>query len=320
MACSGVAAAQTSSRGPLAETLFRDGKELMARGQYAEACPKLAESERLDPALGALLALAFCHEKQGRTATAWSEFVTARGVAQRTRELERERVAESHVEELEPKLVRVTIRVRPELQSMPGFELRQNGSLMTQPMWGTTTPVDPGEQVLEATAPGKQTWTTQFVVHDGDAPRAIEVPLLEPTKSSSSSPLLAPPLGSAHAPQSHAGRTLGYAIGGLGIASVAVGAYFGLRAIQKNDDAKAQCSPTNCASAEGLDLNSQARTSATVATVAIAAGLVAVGVGTFFVLRSPSSAGSHDEVALRLIPMIPVAGSDVLGAGMRGSW
>jgi hypothetical protein len=316
VAYSHVAAAQASSREPLAETLFDDGKALMAQGKYAEACPKLAESERLDPALGALLALAFCHEKEGKTATAWSEFVTARGLAQRTKEIERERLAEGYVEELEGRLVRVTIRVSPEMQSVDGFELRQNGAPLTKATWGTTTPVDPGEQVLEATAPGKRPWTFRFVVRDGDAPRAIEVPLLEPNTplSSASAPPLSPPLESAHAPQSHSVRTLGYAIGGLGIASVAVGAFFGVRAIEKNDDAKALCAPMNCTNANALDLNSQARTSATVATVAITAGLVATGVGVFLVLRSRSS---DHAVALHLVPL---AGSDGVGAGMRGAW
>jgi hypothetical protein len=308
-----VSAQPAASTGPLAETLFRDGKALMTQGRYAEACPKLAESQRLDPGLGTLLALAYCHEKEGKTATAWSEFVTARGLAQRTKEIERERLALGYAEELEPKLARVTVRVHPEMEHVAGFELRQNGALLAAPTWGMASPVDPGEQVFEATAPGRQPWTVRFVVRDGDT-RPVDVPVLA---RSAPAPIVVatPPL--AAAPESHSGRSWGYAVGGLGIASIAVGSYFGLHAVGQNNDAKLLCAPANCMSSEGVDLNSQARTSATISTIAIAGGLVAVGIGTFLVLTSRSSSAPRPEAAFRLVPL---SGPGEVGAGMRGVW
>ena len=51
-----------------AEALFDEGRNLVAAGKIAEACPKFADSQRLDPSPSTLLNLASCWEKLGRTA------------------------------------------------------------------------------------------------------------------------------------------------------------------------------------------------------------------------------------------------------------
>lgn len=61
---SNVAIAQAESSST-AETLFREGREAVKRGDYAVACPKFEESQRLDPANGTLLNLALCEEGWG---------------------------------------------------------------------------------------------------------------------------------------------------------------------------------------------------------------------------------------------------------------
>src|ERR1700712_4897702 len=57
-----------------AESLFDDVLRAMKSGRFVDACPKLEESERIDPGIGTLLYLAECYEKTGRTASAWATF------------------------------------------------------------------------------------------------------------------------------------------------------------------------------------------------------------------------------------------------------
>ena len=74
-ACSGgspPAPAMADTRDPAAaEALFEAGRQAATRGDWTTACPKFAESQRLDPAPGTLLNLADCEEHLGHLASAW---------------------------------------------------------------------------------------------------------------------------------------------------------------------------------------------------------------------------------------------------------
>src|SRR5262249_6041948 len=71
--------AHAQPAGAQAETLFRQGKDLMAKGKIAEACAAFDASQKLEPTISALLNLAACREKNGQLATAWGLFLEARG-------------------------------------------------------------------------------------------------------------------------------------------------------------------------------------------------------------------------------------------------
>src|SRR5258706_7527469 len=96
-----------------AQALFDQAKQLVAAQRYSEACPKLEESQRLDPGMGTLFHLADCDEHIGKTATAWAAFLDVAGQARSAGQQPRERIARERAAALEPTLARLPIRAPP---------------------------------------------------------------------------------------------------------------------------------------------------------------------------------------------------------------
>jgi hypothetical protein len=63
-----VASADETPDAVRAAALFTEGRRLMAAGDYAAACPKLAESQALDPAEDTALDLGLCYQKASQAA------------------------------------------------------------------------------------------------------------------------------------------------------------------------------------------------------------------------------------------------------------
>ncbi|HKO90379.1 MAG TPA: hypothetical protein VJU61_04460, partial [Polyangiaceae bacterium] len=115
LALRGASAAAQTTDPVTAEVLFQEARALLQAGQLDQACPKFIESHRLDPATGTLLAVATCHERQGKLATAWSEFTKAAGRARQESSEDRVSLAVQRADELQPRLSTLSISVPPEL-------------------------------------------------------------------------------------------------------------------------------------------------------------------------------------------------------------
>src|SRR5689334_7903140 len=146
-------AAPTQRERIAARALFDAGRKLMARKNYADACPKFEESQKLDPGVGTQFNLADCLEHLGKTASAWVNFVDVMNTAKEAGQTARENAARARANALEPKVAKLTIiAVDPAGQ----MEIKRDGIVVEQGLWGTGIPVDTGEHVVSATAPGKK--------------------------------------------------------------------------------------------------------------------------------------------------------------------
>ncbi len=306
-----------------AEALFLEAKRLAAEGKLAEACPKFAESNRLDRGAGTLIHLADCYEKNHQTASAWATFRDAASAAQALGRSDWEKLANGRAAALEPKLARLTIKVTAPAE---GIAVTRDGTSTSQASWGVPIPVDVGTHTVVASAPGHRTFKTTIAIRtDGDRDEVI-VPKLEAAPAGTAAATSDHPAGAAgtdadSGSRGSSQRTVGFIVGGVGVAGLAVGAITGLIAIGKNNDSKQLC-PTSgaCASSAAVDDADSAKKLGTVSTIAFIAGGLGVGFGAALVLTAPSSsterAGGVAPAAKTARSLRIVPSTDGRSAGM----
>jgi len=267
-----------------AEQLFEEGRALLAQNELAEACPKLAESHRLDPAVGTLLNLGECYEKAGKTASAWATYIEADTLARRLGQGARAEFAASRARVLGASLPMLSIDVTPTRDGAGAVAVtvKRDGEVIAEPAWRTFVPVDPGEHRIEASAPGFRPFTRTISVTPGERAH-VAVPALEaadPAASVSSSSHL---------------RTLGVALVGAGALTTGAGLFFGARARSRNDDARSNfCNGVTCTS-RGETLLNEADTAATWSTILVSVGVTALVGGIVLYLVAPK--GKKSSVA-----------------------
>jgi hypothetical protein len=291
--------AQTANA-PAAETLFEQAKVHMASGDYTAACAEFAESYRIDPATGTLMGLALCHEAMGATASAWAEFTATAEAALRDHRADREHLARERAAALAPVLSKLTIRVSDAAARTPGLEVRRDGSPVGTALWGLAVPVDPGDHVIEASAPGRKTWSTRVTLGRRADQKLFEVPELGPADA----PSAATGGESRTSPGLGQRRVGALALGAVGLAAIATGAAFGAHAVSEYGDATAHCSPSFCADPSEASLSHASIRDANVANVAVGVGLLAIAGGAYLWFTAPraraASLGvSGTSVALR---------------------
>lgn len=284
-----------------ADRLFNRARALMEGNHFSEACPMLAESQKMAPAAGTALNLGLCYEKLGKTLSAYNAYFDAAALAEKT-DPKRAAFARERVTALEPKLARVSI-------TLTGGEgdavVKRDKDVLDKSAFGQPQPVDPGEHVIEVSAKGKRAWrTTLQVVGDG-ADIGVRVPPLEDAGGSFAA---APaPSQSALAPL----QWLGLGLGSLGLAAISAGTVLAFGAKSKSDEASAHC-PGDVCDARGNALDQEAVARGNVATVFWIAGAAAVGGGVYLFF-----AGKPKPAASASAPVLDVGAG---GAALRGAF
>jgi hypothetical protein len=293
---------QSSDAKAAAEALFVEGRNLMIDGQFAAACQKFEASQKLDPGLGTMLNLADCYEKSGRTASAWAEYREAIPAARASGSEERARLAEERARALESRLSTLTIRVMADATGSE-VEVLRDGIPVDRAVLSTPIPVDPGEHLVIARAPGRKEWSKQIAVGAERDKVEIEVPALPAADAASqAAPVAGSEPTSAASPRSSwsGQKTWALVSGGVGVVGLGVGAVFGVMAGSELSAAKDGCPtyPNGC-SESNYSHNNNAHTFADVSTVGLIAGGAALVLGGVLWFTAPSP---KDSVTVGLGP------------------
>ncbi len=295
-----------------AEALFDQALKLMEAGNPQQACPKLEESQRLDPGVGTLLYLADCYRSVGRTASAWATFLQASYDAKSEGQSDREQIAREQAAALKPQLSNLVLVV--EDKDTPGLTITNDGQELGRALWGSEAPVDPGEHTLVAEAPNKKPWTATILIPEGPASTEIKVPSLEdaPVEAAPATPVEPAAPAQAEAPPAEpvadtgggsAQTTWGWVAVAAGGGALVGGGLFSMLALSDNGRADDHCrrnDPTLCAD-RGVELGESAQDKAQLATILSGAGAALAVTGVVLLLTAPDDA---DTAALHLAPAV----------------
>jgi hypothetical protein len=246
----------------------------MKAGNYAVACPMIAESHRLDPLPGVLFTLAECEALWGKLASAlehYTSFVrslTAMDSARRAVYEERLGIALVQITSLGVSAPEISVDVAPE--SPKNLKVKLNGRIVSATSYGVGQKVDPGAYLITAESGQQQVWLRRIKLTERSRAR-IEVRVI-PKNSAPAKPARA----TQPEPEPNSDRReIAFASGGVGLLGLACGVVAGGLAFAQKSSVDRNC-PDRVCNAEGRSALDTARTEALVSNVGFAVGLLGV--------------------------------------------
>jgi serine/threonine-protein kinase len=310
-----------------AEALFEQARSLMADGKFADACPRFADSQRLDPSPGTLLNLANCYEKLGRTATAWATYHEAASAANAAGRADYVASAQRHADALAPRLAKLTTTVA---QPVDGLQVRRDGVEVAKAEWGVPIPIDAGSHTVEASAPGYKPWSQSVDVPQDGAQTSVAVPPLEaapvtapaaPASTATAAPPAPPPPAADSGSPGSGQRIAGVVVGAVGVVGLGLSGVFAVLAKNKYNDSLQNCptSPNVCTQA-GVNTRNDALTFGNVASVSFGVGAAALVGGAILWFTAPSAPARSSSGSAGRVTVTPLVGAGAGGALLQGAW
>lgn len=272
-----------------ADRLFTEGRDLLEKGRFAEACEKLRRSDELSPAIGTLINLGYCYEQIGRLRSAMDAYAEAELLAKEANDEKREKFAHERFSAVEPKALKLVIRVADGVDG--GVEVKRNGVVVPPASWGVPVAVDPDDIVLTAEAPGRLPWRGAVIGRGEGSIVTVIIPPLE--EASARGGATGHGLGALGTK-----RIAAVGLAGAALASVGAGIALGLGAKSRYDDSLHHCDDAGC-DETGREVQRGAVAQGNVATVLVVLGLACIGGGAYLWFTGGSDGGAGKSAMTR---------------------
>ena len=269
-----------------AAQLFREGYTLRQEGKDDAACKKFEESARLDPMAGTLMNLAECRANQGKIATASGWYHKAITLADNQGDKILLEKAREHARELDTELSYLKIQIE---NPLPGLEIRRDDVVIGPAQLNEPLPIDPGEHVITASAPGHKSVTLTVRVGEVGDYKTVMVPNMEVLPPPNIASPTLPPAQPVVVRRANA-NPWPWVLGGVGAAAIVVGGVSGILALHDKSRVENGCkSGKGCQDPQAYALQSQRDTEWTLARVSFPIGVVAVGTAVTWLTLEKSS-------------------------------
>jgi hypothetical protein len=249
--------------------LLKQGNQLARLGDHLSALERFRSAYARFPSPNILLNLGTTLRELGRNAEAAAEY--ERFLA----DPRAEAAKKGEVTRVLGEIDRVVGRLRVEVND-PLAEVRLDGKPLEAERLRGAFRIEPGEHTVVASREGFLPAVRTLTV----APRDEAVVKLE----------VKPPVKPRPPPVSTTQRTVGYVVGGVGVAAVVTGAVFGVLTRVKSAAADQRCLARVACDGVGVDLGATARTFATTSTATFVIGGVALATGVTLLLTAPRAA------------------------------
>lgn len=299
-----------------ADALFKKGKRLLGEKRYAEACSAFAESDKLDPGIGAKLNVARCYQEWGKLATAYRWYSEAEQLARSLKD-DRATKIRGLIDDLERQVPRLTVHA-PTDAVLADAEITLDGKRFDTAQLDTALPVDPGPHEISYLVDGKRRDKTIPIERGGSSEITLDLPVKR-RKARRAHDAGEDSSGEATTAQASPGRTqriIAIAAGGAGVVALGAAGIITLRAhsdYQHAIDHHCRGSKDMCDDI-GLTATGNARDRANLATYVTIGGAVAIAAGVVVFLMAPKGHAASDEHAMYVAPSVDrTGGSLVLG-------